>query len=67
MTHWFSKCLSDKLGDVGSGTVVWGKVGAQSHGHRAMSVASRFPHRDAQGHLLPQSLEVRLLGLFLMV
>lgn len=41
--------------------MVWGKAEAQSHGCRAMSVASKFPHHDAQEHLLPQSLEVFFL------
>lgn len=44
----------------------WGGAGeaeAQSHGcdFRTVSMASKFPHHDAQGHLLPQSLEVFFL------
>lgn len=41
--------------------MVWGKSEAQGHSCRAMSVAPKFPHHDAQEHLLPQSLEVFFL------
>lgn len=46
--------------------MVWGEVGTQSHGHRAISVPSKFPHHGAQGHLLPPSLEGRLFDLLSM-
>lgn len=41
----------------------WGKAGARSHGHGAISMPSKFPRRGAQGHSLPRSLEDRLFGL----
>lgn len=61
MKHSFSKCLSNKAGGCDSGTMVWGKVGAQSH-----LCAIQIPTSWCSGTLMPQSLEDRLVDLLSM-